>query len=93
MFFRPFHNNNYCTAKKCSKAGFICQAIKDKIKKGYLISQAPSCIIYLESESDMTPIYPQLRKTNKNSILNFARVGDAISFYYYDCLCMTEPQI
>ena len=41
----------------------------------------------------MTPIYPQLRKTNKNSILNFARVGDAISYYYYDCLCMTEPQI
>lgn len=28
-------------------------------QKGYLISQAPSCIIYLESESDMTPICPQ----------------------------------
>lgn len=40
----------------------------------------------------MTPICPQLRKTNKNSILNFARVGDAISFYYYDRLCKTEPQ-
>ena len=32
----------------------------------------------------MTPICPQLRKTNKNSILNFARVGDAISFCYGD---------
>ena len=63
-----------------------------RYNKGYLISQAPSCIIYLESESDMTPIYPQLRKTNKNSILNFARVGDAISFCYYDYLCKIEPR-
>ena len=48
-------------------------------------------IITILSESDMTPICPQLRKTNKNSILNFARVGDAIYFYYYDRLCKTEP--
>lgn len=29
-------------------------------QKGHLISQAPLCIIYLESKSDMTPICPQL---------------------------------
>ena len=62
------------------------------IKKGHLISQVPECIIYLESESDVMPICPQLRKTNKTSILNFARVGDAISFCYYDYLCKIEPQ-
>lgn len=62
------------------------------IVKGYLKIQVPSCIIYLGSESDMTPICPQLRKTNKNSILNFARVGDAISFCRYGYLCKTEPQ-
>ena len=35
---------------------------------------------------------PSVEKTNKNSILNFARVGDAISFCRYDYLCKTEPQ-
>lgn len=36
----------------------------------HLKNQVPWCIIYLESESDLTPICPQLSETIKNSILH-----------------------
>ena len=46
-------------------------------EKGYLKNQAPLCIIYLESESDVNPICPQLNYDylKEINILNFGRWG------------------
>ena len=43
-------------------------------EKGYLKNQLPSCIIYLESESDASPICPQ-NNTNFEIASTFGRVG------------------
>ena len=56
MFAASFYG---ITENKKSANEHLIQTVTQTILKGYLFFQVPSCIIYSESESDVTPICPQ----------------------------------
>ena len=70
MFAASFYG---ITENKKSANEHLIQTVTQTILKGYLFFQVPQCIIYLESESDMTPICPQWKLKGQHP--DFRRLG------------------